>query len=95
MKLTDTAIADLDAIYDYISADSPVAAERFINDIVADLARHAELGLTGVTRDWVRPGLRLTVFGKYCSYFRVTDTELVVVRIIHGARDVDAIVFKD
>ena len=32
-------------------------------------------------------------FGTYCAYFRVTDEHLVVVRIVHGARDIDAIIF--
>ena len=28
---------------------------------------------------------------KYCVYFRADDANLVVVRILHSARDVDAI----
>lgn len=65
-----------------------------MHDLVADLHHIAEIGVTGVARDWVRPGLRLHVFGKYCAYFRYNDRELIVLRIVHGARDVDAILFE-
>jgi plasmid stabilization system protein ParE len=33
-------------------------------------------------------------YGKYCVYFRVNDREFIVVRIIHSARDIDAIIFE-
>ena len=56
--------------------------------------RIARTGVSGVARDWLRPGLRMHPYEKYCVYFRVTDRELVVIRIIHSARDIDAIIFE-
>lgn len=61
--------------------------------MIEDLARIADLGVTGVSRDWIRPGLRLHIYGKYCAYFRYDDERLTVLRIVHGARDIDAIIF--
>lgn len=93
--ITDTAQADLDDIYDYIANDSPAAAERFVSSLLDGLHELAVLGLTGAPRDWVRPGIRLYVHGKYCAYFRADDEDLTVVRIVHGARDVTALSFDD
>ena len=53
----------------------------------------ANLGLTGAPRDWIRVGLRAYPYGKHCAYFRVTDSEFRVVRVVHGACDVTAIIF--
>jgi plasmid stabilization system protein ParE len=55
----------------------------------------ARLGYTGAPRDDVRPGLRLTVHGRYNIYFRVTDTEAIIVRVVHSARDVRRLQFDD
>lgn len=85
----------MDDIFDYIAHDSPVAAERFVTAILAGLYDLAELGLTGAPRDWIRPGLRLHVHGKYCAYFRYDADSITVIRIVHGARDIDAIFYAD
>lgn len=61
---------------------------------MADLYRVATLGYAGVARDWIRPGLRLHIYGNYCAYFCVTDTHFNVLRIVHGARDIDAIIVE-
>lgn len=37
----------------------------------------------------------MTVFGNYCIYFRLTKAETIVVRILHGARDIQAASFGD
>ena len=60
--------------------------------MIGDLHRIAGLGVTGAVRDWIRPGLRLPVHGKHCAYFRVDDAHLIVIRIVQGARDIDAMV---
>ncbi len=35
----------------------------------------------------------MTMIGDYCIYFRVTPTETIILRFLHGARDTDAIIF--
>jgi len=34
------------------------------------------------------------VLGSYCIYFRVTAKETQVVRVVHSAMDIDAIIFE-
>jgi plasmid stabilization system protein ParE len=43
----------------------------------------------------VRPGLRLAVHGRYNIYFRVTDRETIIVRVVHSARDLRRLRFDD
>ena len=59
------------------------------------LQRIARIGHSGVPRNNVRPGLRLAVHGRYNIYFRVTDAETIIVRVVHSARDVTRLQFDD
>jgi len=94
LRLTRTAEADFDGIVDYINDEAgSKTALRFAEKLDAELARLAYLGHGGVRREAVSPGLRLAVFGNYCIYFRLTDDETIVVRILHGARDTAQISF--
>jgi len=36
-------------------------------------------------------GLRVTFLSPYAIYYRVTDRELFIVRVLHGARDAAAL----
>jgi len=64
-----------------------------VSEIVDHLHRLAEVGHSGVPRDSVRAGLRLTVHGRYNIYFRVTDRETIILHIVHSARDVGRLSF--
>ncbi len=96
LRLSHAAEADIDQIIDHIADEAGVEiAARFAARIDTELATLADLGHSGVSREWVSPGLRLTTIGVYCVYFRVTRSETLIVRILHGSRDVEAIVFDD
>jgi plasmid stabilization system protein ParE len=43
----------------------------------------------------VSPGLRLAVHGRYNIYFRVANTETIIVRVVHSARDVRRLRFDE
>ena len=87
---TERALADLEAIRDYIAAANPEAAERIGWDII----RHAELlgnfphigptyprGSKGTTRE--------IISGNYRIFYRVIEASNVVqiLTIWHGARE--------
>jgi plasmid stabilization system protein ParE len=48
---------------------------------------------SGVPRDSIRAGLRLSVHGRYNIYFRVTGSETIILHIVHSARDVGRLSF--
>jgi toxin ParE1/3/4 len=94
LQITDTARADIREIISYLASEaSPEIAEAFLRRLDAELITLAELGHSGVSREWISPGLRLHVIGNYCAYFRVTEDTTRIIRVLNGARDVDAIVF--
>lgn len=45
----------------------------------------------GVTREQLEPSLRVTFHHPYAIYYQVSERELVIVRVLHGARDTAAI----
>jgi toxin ParE1/3/4 len=51
LETSAPAEADLTAIYTYIAQDNPVAAERFVDDLVRQMFKIAELGLSGAPRE--------------------------------------------
>lgn len=96
LVVTRPAQADIDDTIDHIAATgSDTAAFRFLDRIDAELARLAWIGHSGISREWISLGLRMTLLGNYCIYFRVTPTETRIVRFLHGARDIAAIEFGD
>ena len=42
-------------------------------------------------RDYLTPGLRVTFTGNYAVYYQHDDRHLVIVRVLQGARDIDAL----
>jgi plasmid stabilization system protein ParE len=53
------------------------------------------MGHSGSPRNNISPGLRLAVHGRYNIYFRVTSTEVIIVRVLHSARDVRRFSFHE
>ena len=45
----------------------------------------------GVKRDHLATGLRAHFFRDYVIYYMVTDTEIIIVRVVHGSRDAEAV----
>ena len=94
LVISDTARSDIRSVIVYLAEKAGVeTAERFLERIDAELITLADLGHSGVSREWVSPGLRMHVLGDYCIYFRVTDDETRIIRFLHGSRDVSTIVF--
>jgi toxin ParE1/3/4 len=89
---------DIIDIYSYIYHRSPQAAERVFDAIERSIK--ALRDIPGAGRLWQSPdprleGIRVTVITPYRNFlifFRPTDTAIEIYRIIHGARELDAIV---
>jgi toxin ParE1/3/4 len=80
------AVADRDAIFDYIEADSPSAAAMVDDRIrlaVENLAEFPEMGRTGRVR-----GTRELVIPRtpYIAVYRFDRGALRILRILHGSQ---------
>jgi toxin ParE1/3/4 len=88
---TARARADLDAIWLHIAQDSPAAADRLIDQIVSrcnDLAEHPRLG---PARPEIAPDARMLVVHNYLVLYRIGDSDVQVVRVVHGARQMEGL----
>lgn len=94
LHVTAPARSDIDDALDYLAREASLrVALDFADEIGRELTRLADVGHSGVSREWLSPGLRMITVGRYCLYFRVTDTETRIIRVLHGARDVSHIIF--
>ena len=89
IELSPQALEDLSSIALYIAADSPVRALTFTDELEdkALSLRHAPY--KGTDRSDVSAGLRLLPHGNYNIYYKVWGQKLVVVRILHSARNIN------
>ena len=87
LAFTPLAEQDLEAISDYIAADSPVRALSFVRELRAQCQRIA-LNPPGYRlRPELGNGIRSCAHSRYIIFFEATPKEVLIVRILHGARD--------
>ncbi|CAN5623969.1 hypothetical protein BH10PSE6_BH10PSE6_34310 [soil metagenome] len=70
---------------------SEATATRFLAALKGSLDRVLLFPEAGAPRDQLAPRLRATFHGSYVLYYRAAETELVVIRVLHGMRDQVAI----
>ena len=88
LRAAEDLPAELPVFVDIAEQAGLDTALRFADRIDDELNRLADLGHAGVAREWLSPGLRLTMIGNYSVYFRVTATATVIVRFLRGSRDI-------
>lgn len=66
-------------------------ATRFVDEIEAAIQRLRQFPLGGVAREQLGAGLRVIFHHPYAVYYVPSLYEVVVVRVLHGARDAAAI----
>ena len=89
------AEADLQEIGDYIAKDNPRRAESFIDELLDQAEKIAQMPTAYVAREDLASGLRMCVHGRYLLFFRATGSVMRVERILHSRRDIDAEDFHD
>ena len=88
---TRQAQQDYEEIIEYLVAHSPPAANRFATGVATKCRLLSKFPRLGRTRDELQPGIRSVLVGKYLIFYRVTDKEVEILRIIHGARNLEAV----
>ena len=91
--------ADLDTLecFAYLAKHNSSAAKRFLDSIEQLLPKiaakpedgHRYLNAKRTDDDWRY--VRVPGFKKYMLFYRLTSTQIEVVRIVHGARDMESI----
>ena len=93
MKITwsEAAIADLDAIYDFIAGDSPHYATRFVQRLIEAVDPLADLPQVGRVVPEGDGRHREVIELPYRILYRIEANEVLVVRVVHGSRDLAAL----
>jgi toxin ParE1/3/4 len=89
-RLTPAAEADLDSIATYIGERNPPAALRLLEKFTRRWELLATQPHSGRTRDDIGPNLRSVIIGNFVAVYRVRSDDVVIVRVLHGSRDLDA-----
>jgi toxin ParE1/3/4 len=81
----------LEDIWLYIAVDSPQAADRLIDRIIARCFDLADQPRLGPARPEIAPDARMLVVGDYLVLYRIQDADVQIVRVVHGARRLDGL----
>ncbi len=87
IRWTDTARADLRAIYGFMARDSRVYGLRLVNRIKTSVERLRQFPRAGtLVQEWDRPDLREIVVSSYRVIDRIRDEAVEILAVIHAAR---------
>ena len=89
------AKSDLVEIWDYIADDSEARADTFIETVDQKFNALVARPNMGRLRDELADGLRSFPVGRYVIFYRPIPKGIEIVRVLHGARDLDAIFRSD
>lgn len=89
-RLTPQAEADVEAIGDYISEENPPAAGRLVQRFIRQWELLSTQPHLGMARDDISPGVRHLVMGQYVAFYRVKGNDVLIVRVLHGRRNITA-----
>ena len=85
------AAADVLEIWNYIAEDSIEQADRWVDRLDEKLGLIAGQPLMGRARNELAVDIRSFPFGRYVVFYVPIEDGIDVVRVLHSARDVDAI----
>ena len=87
-------LSDLAEIWDYIADDSEARADAFVATIDAKFQTLAKQPGIGRMREELTTGLRSLPIGRYVIFYLSQADGIEIIRVLHGARDIDTI-FQD
>jgi toxin ParE1/3/4 len=85
------ALADLKAITLFIADDNPDRAISFVDELRSIAAEAAQRPASFPARDDLAPGLRAARYGRYLIFFQEIAGDFQIVRVLHGARDLQRV----
>jgi toxin ParE1/3/4 len=95
LRWSDAAAADVTEIWSYYAdVGSRDVANRVLNRIEEAGDKAARAPFLQRARVELGPGLRAVVVSPHILFYAIEDQEVIVVRVLHGARDIEAI-FKN
>ena len=86
------AMDDLDAIFDYVRLENPDAAQKLLSQFrtkIEKLAASPYIGAALRTDDslLISSGYRYLVVAPYLVFYRITENQVAVARILHSRQN--------
>lgn len=91
VRLTLDAEADLEGIGDRIAERNAKRAVTYVQELKDLCGRIGEFPHAGPPRPQWGEGIRIALHGRYVIVYRVRDETVQIIRVVHGARDLDAL----
>lgn len=91
VEIKQEAEADLRGIARYIAQDNPPRALTYVRELRTKIISLGESPMIHPARTEWGEGIRSALHGKYVIIFRVVGDFVTVLRVIHGARDIDSL----
>ncbi len=88
LLITPLAAQDLEEIGDYIAQDNPQRAYSFISELRDQCAKICLNPAGYRLRPELSENLRSCAHGSYIIFFENTLDQVIIIRILHGARDI-------
>jgi toxin ParE1/3/4 len=86
------ARADLLNIWNYVADDSPAKADRLLESINKHCQTLARFPKMGRARNELSASLRSFPVGNYVIFYREVPKGVEIIRVLHGARDIEGII---
>lgn len=85
------AEADVLEIWKFIADDNVLAADRWLDHLDEQFRLLAGQPMLGRARHELIPGVRSFPFGRYVIFYAPIEDGIDVIRVLHGARDIDTL----
>lgn len=79
--------SDLEKIAAFIAKHNPYRAVSFVAELREEMVRIGANPLIYRLHPEIAPEMRAAVFGRYMILFRIVAEDVLVERVLHGARD--------
>ena len=92
VTFNDEALRDLEYIGNFIGRDNPRRAAAFVDDLVdkcLDIGAFPQA--FPLVERYARRGIRKRGFRRYLIFYRVIDSRVEIIHVLHGARDYSAL----
>ncbi len=91
LRILPQAVADLDTIWLHIARDNPDAADDIIDHFTERFTALCDFPQLGAACPEIAENLRRTATRGYVIFYSIRGQTLVIERVLHGARDIEAL----
>ncbi len=88
LETSPDAEEDLLGIWLHIAEDQPFNADRYLDKLQEKALKLAEFPDLGRDRSELVKGLKSFPVDRYNLYYQITDTKLILVRVLRADRDI-------